>query len=122
MAEEIVVQAEKHDDAEYGNGSAIANRSAAKSPRKSSTTSTRGVSGEQKPKNKPAHKVDKSGNFAFGGPVGTGAMMIFFPILMYYLWICTTFYGGKLEVKRHSETWLAFLDRMVAHVTKVHRS
>jgi hypothetical protein len=119
MAEEIVVQADSHDDAEYVNGSAIANRSAAKSPRKTSAASTRGMSGDHKPKNKPAHKVDKSGKFAFGGPVGTGAMMIFFPILMYYLWICSTFYGGKLEVKRYSETWLAFLDRMVAHVTKV---
>jgi len=70
-------------------------------------------------KGKPAHKVDRSGRFEFGGSFGTAAMMIFFPVLMYYLWICGTFYGGQVELKKLSETWLAFADRMLAHITKV---
>jgi hypothetical protein len=72
-----------------------------------------------KVKGKPAHKVDTSGEFAFGGSFGSGAMMLFFPILMYYLWICSTFYGGSLQIKKNSETWLAFADRLVALVVKV---
>ena len=87
-----------------------------RTPRKASKTAN--GTGETKVKSKPAHKVDKSGHFEFGGSIGTAAMMIFFPILMYYLWICTTFYGGSLFLKKSSETWLAFIDRMVAHVTK----
>jgi hypothetical protein len=85
-----------------------------KSPRETSAKSetTNG-------KHKPAHKVDNSGKFFFGGTPGTLSMMIFFPILMYYLWICTTYYGGRLEGKMASETWLAFADRMIAHITRV---
>lgn len=33
----------------------------------------------------------------FGGPVGVLAMMLGFPPLMYYLWICLVFYDGKLQ-------------------------
>lgn len=33
----------------------------------------------------------------FGGPVGVSAMMLGFPPLMYYLWICLVFYDGKLQ-------------------------
>ena len=110
VADEVVVKSE--DDAEYVNGSGVEKRT--RSPRKvSRPASGTGIKG------KPAHKVDKSGHFEFGGTFGTGTMMFFFPVLMYYLWICSTFYGGSLQVKRGPETWLAFVDRMVAHVTKV---
>ena len=113
VTDEIVVKSE--DDDEYINGRGVENRS--RSSRKVSrpATGTR----ESKVKGKPAHKVDRSGHFEFGGTFGTAAMMLFFPMLMYYLWICSTFYGGNLQVKRASETWLAFADRMVAHVIKV---
>lgn len=113
LKDEIVVKTEdENTDAEYVNGTGVAKRT--QSPRKVS----RSVS-ESKGKNVPSHKVDKSGHFDFGGSFGTAAMMIFFPMLMYYLWICSTFYGGKLQSRKGSETWLAFADRMVAHVTKV---
>jgi Delta24(24(1))-sterol reductase len=105
--DEIVV---KSEDEGYVNGSAVERKS--RSPRKRSTSETR-------VKGKPAHKVDRSGRFEFGGSFGTAAMMIFFPVLMYYLWICGTFYGGQVELKKVSETWLAFADRMLAHITKV---
>ena len=113
LKDEIVVKSEDgNSDAEYVNGNGVDKRP--RSPRKVS----RSVS-ESKVKGVPAHKVDKSGHFEFGGSFGTAAMMLFFPMLMYYLWICSTFYGGSLQSKKGSETWLAFADRMVAHVTKV---
>jgi delta24(24(1))-sterol reductase len=117
MADEIVVKSENdlpdsHPDAEFVIGNGIDKR-----PRSSRKTSKAGT--EMKVKNKPAHKVDSSGRFDFGGSFGTASMMILFPILMYYLWISATFYGGNLQTKRRSESWLAFADRMVAHITKV---
>ena len=114
--DEIIVKSEDEEDkdGEYVNGSAVERKS--RSPRKVSAKST---SETTKVKGKPAHKVDKSGHFEFGGSFGTAAMMILFPVLMYYLWICSTFYGGHLQFKKVSESWLAFADRMVAHVTKV---
>jgi hypothetical protein len=115
LADEVVVKPE--DDTENVNGSGVERRP--RSPRKVSKTAN--GSGEAKVKGKPAHKVDKSGKFDFGGTFGTTSMMIFFPILMYYLWICSTFYGGSLVWRRGSETWLAFADRLIAHVTKVKR-
>jgi hypothetical protein len=113
LQDEIVVKTEDgNSDVEYVNGNGVEKRS--RSPKKVS----RSVS-ENKGKGVPAHKVDKSGHFEFGGSFGTGAMMFLFPVLMYYLWICSTFYGGSLQSKKGSETWLAFADRMLAHVTKV---
>jgi delta24(24(1))-sterol reductase len=114
MADEIVVKTERGDDEEYVNGNGVERRS--RSPRKGSRTAG---SEAPKAKSKPGHKVDKRGHFEFGGSFGTLGMMVFFPILMYYLWICSTFYGGSLAWKKESETFLAFLDRMVGHVTKV---
>ena len=114
VKDEIVVKSEDGDGGEYINGRAVENRP--KSPRK---VSSRAASGEIKVKAKASHKVDNSGVFEFGGTPGTLAMMTFFPMLMYYLWICSTFYGGSVMVKKGSETWLAFADRMVAHILKV---
>jgi hypothetical protein len=117
MADEIVVKSEDdlpdiHPDAEFVIGNGVEKRP--RSPRKTSKAGT-----EIKVKHKPAHKVDTSGRFDFGGSFGTASMMILFPVLMYYIWICATFYGGSLQTRRRSETWLAFADRMVAHITKV---
>jgi hypothetical protein len=88
------------------------------SRRPKSSSGANGI-GQSKSKGKPAHKVDNSGEFAFGGTLGTTAMMLLFPVLMYYLWICATFYGGSLLVKKGSETWFTCLDRMIALTTKV---
>jgi Delta24(24(1))-sterol reductase len=114
VKDEIVVKSEDEDGGEYMNGHAVEKRP--KSPRK---VSSRAASGEVKGKGKASHKVDNSGHFEFGGTPGTLAMMTLFPILMYYLWVCSTFYGGSVMVKKASETWLAFADRMVAHILKV---
>jgi hypothetical protein len=114
LKDEIVVKPEGEKPVEFTNGTGVEKRAASRKISKDVSAPT-----VKKVKGKPAHKVDTSGKFVFGGNVGTASMMIFFPILMYYLWICNTFYGGSLQFKRGSETWLAFADRMVAHVTKV---
>lgn len=116
IKDEIVVALEETKPVDLPNANGVEKR-----PQSSSRKRSRSVSGtgETKGRGKPTHKVDTSGKFEFGGTVGTASMMIFFPMLMYYLWICSTFYGGSLQFKRSSETWLAFADRMVAHVTKV---
>jgi hypothetical protein len=108
------VAVKSQDGAAYAKGDTYP-----RSPRKVSRPSSNGTR-ESKAKTKPAHKVDNSGNLEFGGTFGTASMMIFFPILMYYLWVCSTFYGGNIQFKKSSETWLAFADRMIAHVIKVH--
>ncbi|KAK6384696.1 C-24(28) sterol reductase [Exophiala oligosperma] len=54
-------------------------------------------------------KVDTSGHFEFGGPLGVTAMMIGFPLLMYYMWIGATYYDGKFPLPRSDETVTDFL-------------
>lgn len=41
-------------------------------------------------------EMDKEVIYEFGGPLGATAMMIFFPCLMYYFWVCVTYHQGKL--------------------------
>ncbi|KAF2014684.1 sterol reductase/lamin B receptor, partial [Aaosphaeria arxii CBS 175.79] len=43
-------------------------------------------------------KIDHTGHFEFGGPLGTTAMMVGFPLLMYYMWIGATFYDGHFPL------------------------
>src|ERR1044071_5378552 len=43
--------------------------------------------------------------FEFGGPWGVTAMMIGFPLLMFYLWGCLQFYRGKLVSPLEGELW-----------------
>lgn len=64
----------------------------------------------------PDPKVDSSGEFEFGGPLGVSAIMVAFPLLMYYMWIGATYYDGKFPWPREGETWRDFfigLGRMV---------
>ncbi|KAA8647839.1 hypothetical protein EYZ11_003622 [Aspergillus tanneri] len=41
----------------------------------------------------------------FGGSLGTLALMIGFPLLMYYMWIGTTYYNGKLPLPLEGQSW-----------------
>ncbi|KAK1778185.1 Delta(24(24(1)))-sterol reductase [Copromyces sp. CBS 386.78] len=50
-------------------------------------------------------KVDTSGHFEFGGSYGTGAMMIFFPMLMWYMWIGATQYNGGIPSREPGQSW-----------------
>ena len=63
--------------------------------------------------------TDISSRYEFGGPWGVTAMMIGFPILMYYLWICLWFYDGKLVVPTSVDDIVPFLHRMWVHVRDV---
>jgi len=59
-------------------------------------------------------KVDHSGHFEFCGPWGVSAMMIGFPILMYYMWIGATFYGGQFPLPASGESFVDFLRHLAA--------
>ncbi|ODA83722.1 hypothetical protein RJ55_02237 [Drechmeria coniospora] len=53
-------------------------------------------------------KVDYSGVLEFGGSVGTSFLMIFFPLLMWFMWIGATYYGGKLPYPTAGQSWPEF--------------
>ncbi|KAL9102476.1 MAG: hypothetical protein Q9163_002376 [Psora crenata] len=58
---------------------------------------------------KADHKIDMTGQFEFGGPVGVTAIMAGFPILMWYMWIGATYYEGKIPWPKRDESWLHFI-------------
>ena len=58
-------------------------------------------------------KFDHSGHFEFGGSLGTSAMMICFPLLMWYMWIGATFYNGKLPLPEAPQSISQFLQHLV---------
>ncbi|CAI4215378.1 unnamed protein product [Parascedosporium putredinis] len=45
-------------------------------------------------------KIDYSGEFEFGGSLGTLGLMIGFPLLMWYMWIGATYYDGGIPDQR----------------------
>jgi Delta24(24(1))-sterol reductase len=50
------------------------------------------------------HKIDSDPHFEFGGTPGVTAMMIGFPLLMYYMWIGATYYNGKPPLPQKGES------------------
>lgn len=54
-------------------------------------------------------RVDQSGHFEFGGSWGVSAMMIGFPLLMYYMWIGATYYDGRLPSPREDQDIFQFV-------------
>ena len=59
------------------------------------------------------HKVDYSGHFEFGGSLGSLALMIGFPLLMYYMWIGATYYDGKLPLPLNNQSLADFGKHML---------
>lgn len=57
-------------------------------------------------------KWDTTGEVDFGGAWGMSAMMIGFPALMYYMWIGTTFYHGKIPKPTEGQSWQSWLEYM----------
>ena len=53
-------------------------------------------------------RVDYSGEFEFGGTYGTLTVMLFFPILMWYMWVGATYYGGMFPSRQPGQNWLQF--------------
>lgn len=68
---------------------------------------------------KEAHKLgskdaryDTSGEFEFGGSAGVTAMMIGFPLLMWYMWIGATYYDGKIPLPKQGQSVEEFVRYM----------
>jgi len=60
--------------------------------------------------------LDQHGSWEFGGPIGVTAMMVGFPMLMYYLWICIWFHDGSLAYPTSVADIKPFLNEMWQHV------
>lgn len=58
-------------------------------------------------------------SYEFGGPVGVTSMMLGFPALMYYLWICLVFYDGRIVYPSSLQDITPFIQRMWAHIRDV---
>ncbi len=56
--------------------------------------------------------TNTSGDLEFGGPVGMTAMMVGFPLLMYFMWIGTVFYDGRIPRPAKDESFIAFLEHL----------
>lgn len=65
------------------------------------------------------HRLDQHDQYEFGGPLGVTAIMLGFPALMYYLWICLWFYDGQLVRPESVDDIKPFLARMWAHICEV---
>jgi delta24(24(1))-sterol reductase len=57
-------------------------------------------------------KIDYSGHFEFGGQAGVSAMMIGFPLLMYYMWIGSTYYNGKFPTPAADQSYGEFFKHL----------
>lgn len=60
-------------------------------------------------------KIDFSGHFEFGGSLGVTAMMIGFPLLMWYMWIGATYYDGQLPCPEKGQGIRQFISHL-AHL------
>ncbi|KAJ7621152.1 ergosterol biosynthesis ERG4/ERG24 [Roridomyces roridus] len=61
-------------------------------------------------------KLDQHETYEFGGPFGVLAIMLGFPTLMYYLWICLWFYDGQLVHPSSLDDIKPFLATMWTHI------
>ncbi|BFZ56111.1 C-24(28) sterol reductase [Savitreella phatthalungensis] len=59
------------------------------------------------------YKVDRSGHVEFGGPWGVTALMLFFPCLMWYMWVSATFYDGHWAVPTRGQGFGDFVRHVV---------
>ncbi|KAK7537009.1 ergosterol biosynthesis ERG4/ERG24 [Phyllosticta citribraziliensis] len=50
----------------------------------------------------------------FGGSLGTGAMMVGFPLLMYYMWAGATYYDGAFPLPADGQSIPDFLQQLVS--------
>ena len=50
--------------------------------------------------------------YEFGGVPGVIGMLVGFPLLMYYMWICAEFYDGQIALPSENETWSHFLNTL----------
>ncbi|KAK5201536.1 C-24(28) sterol reductase [Cryomyces antarcticus] len=57
-------------------------------------------------------KIDADPHFEFGGSWGVSAMMIGFPLLMWYMWIGATYYDGKFPTPAPGQSYAEFVKSM----------
>ncbi|KAI9708823.1 MAG: C-24(28) sterol reductase [Bogoriella megaspora] len=60
-------------------------------------------------------RIDYSGHFEFGGSIGVTAMMLGFPLLMWYMWVGATYYDGQLPSRTEAQSYGEF----VAHLARL---
>ncbi|EFQ35801.1 ergosterol biosynthesis ERG4/ERG24 family protein [Colletotrichum graminicola M1.001] len=54
------------------------------------------------------YKDGASDEFEFGGSLGTLALMIGFPLVMWYMWIGATYYDGQIPLPEPNQSWPEF--------------
>lgn len=91
-----------------------ATRSSSKGRASTENTMTNGTANGPAKRRKEGKdpRIDYKPHFEFGGSWGVSAMMIFFPLLMWYMWIGATYYGGHLPLPDNGETTLDFLEHL----------
>lgn len=58
--------------------------------------------------------------YEFGGPLGTGIMMVFFPLLLYYLYVCLVVFDGWPQYPRALDEILTFFKSFYVYASLVH--
>lgn len=64
---------------------------------------------------KPKYFDGESDEFEFGGSFGAAALMVGFPLLMWYMWIGATYYDGHFPTPDAGQSWGDFA-RHLAHL------
>jgi delta24(24(1))-sterol reductase len=54
---------------------------------------------------KPKYNDGESDEFEFGGSFGAAALMVGFPLLMWYMWIGATYYNGQFPTPDAEQSW-----------------
>lgn len=77
------------------------------------------VQGEEKKSKQPVNFLPQGKwlkpneiEYEFGGTTGVIGMLIGFPLLMYYMWICAEFYHGKVALPKAGESWMHFIKHL----------
>ena len=61
-------------------------------------------------------RIDYSPSYEFGGTLGVSAMMMGFPLLMYYMWIGATYYDGHLPLPAKGQSVSEFAKHLAVLV------
>lgn len=65
------------------------------------------------------HRIDKTGEFEFCGVWGTGFVMVFFPLLMWYMWVGQVYYGAQFPTPESGEGIGAFVSKVAGMAYEV---
>lgn len=64
-------------------------------------------------------KLDNQVKYEFGGPVGVTVMMLGFPCLMYYFWVCLEFHQGRLIYPSDLSQWKSWIAQEIWEKVKL---